>query len=257
MISVCMATYNGQKYIKEQIDSIIGQLTEGDELVISDDGSTDETLKIIRAYSSPKIKLVHHRKNQRLAKKKSASFRFASSNFQNAINNSSGDIIFLADQDDVFGPVKIEKMLDRLRTVDMVMCNYSIIDQAGNVIKKRMYDKSPIARHLINNLLYPPFLGCCMAFRRSVLKYCMPLPYACIGHDFWIGLLVTLKGSFGYIDEPLHMYRKHGNNVSPILERAPNSILFKIAYRLILCYQILERRCWGAYSKRQFRPVLR
>ena len=94
MVSVCMATYNGEKYIKEQIDSILSEIKENDEIVISDDNSTDCTVEIIKSYNDDRIKLYHS--NARNFKK----------NFENARNKAKGDIIFLSDQDDVWIFVK-------------------------------------------------------------------------------------------------------------------------------------------------------
>ena len=93
-----MATYNGAKYIKEQLDSIIPQLRDDDELIVSDDASKDETLKIVESYNDPRIKIFHN-ENHGVAH-----------NFENAMRQASGDIIYFADQDDVWLPGKLDKM---------------------------------------------------------------------------------------------------------------------------------------------------
>ena len=104
MISVCLATYNGELFLKEQLTSILKQLGDSDEVVVSDDGSTDLTLTILQEFNDPRIKVFHHDK-----RKQKYSFDYATHNFENAINNSSGDVIFFSDQDDIWMPDKIEK----------------------------------------------------------------------------------------------------------------------------------------------------
>lgn len=110
-ISVCMATYNGQKYIKKQIDSILLQLNEDDELIISDDGSTDNTLNIIKHYADNRILLLHHEPISWHKKYYQTNARI-SANFENAISHATGDIILLSDQDDIWQPNKITATID-------------------------------------------------------------------------------------------------------------------------------------------------
>lgn len=95
MISVCMATYNGEEYIKEQLESILCQLGEMDEIIISDDGSTDNTLNIIESYNDSRIK-IHINTGKH-------GFVY---NFENALQKAKGEYIFLSDQDDIWLPEK-------------------------------------------------------------------------------------------------------------------------------------------------------
>ena len=132
MISVCMATYNGERFLREQIDSILCQLAPDDELIISDDGSTDGTLDIIQSYNDKRIKLLHHKKKSEYAKiKYSRNFYYATDNFENALQAAQGDYIFLADQDDVWMKDKAKLMSSYLDKFDCVMCNNQIIDTEG------------------------------------------------------------------------------------------------------------------------------
>ena len=130
MISVCMATYNGQKYIKEQIDSILCQLGHADELVISDDHSTDLTPDIIKSYDDKRIKFFYNELKKGVTH-----------NFENALLKSKGDILFLADQDDVWLPGKLEKMVDFMQQggYDVVECNCALVDENLNVTKEKYY----------------------------------------------------------------------------------------------------------------------
>ena len=242
MISVCMATYNGARFIKEQIDSILCQLGSEDELIISDDGSTDGTLDIIASYEDERIKLLHHQKNPAFAKiKYSRNFYYATENFENALREAKGDYIFLSDQDDVWLPNKVEKMIAALKTADCAMCKNSVIDSDGKLTE--LYsDKPHFTKSIIQNLKLTPFLGCCMVFRKAALKYILPFPKKCIGHDLWIGCLCACKNQLAYIDEPLHKYRVHGSNVSPsVTKQSKNPVWFRIAYRLLFLFQFFLR----------------
>ena len=232
MISVCMATYNGARFIKEQIDSILCQLGSEDELIISDDGSTDGTLDIIASYEDERIKLLHHQKNPAFAKiKYSRNFYYATENFENALREAKGDYIFLSDQDDVWLPNKMEKMIAALKTADCAMSNFNVIDANGNLLKEHFYKKAPISRFFFVALLQYRFIGCCMAFRRAVLDFSLPFPSFLLAHDFWIGILAKKKFSFAFIEEPLLNYRRSSQNVSPSTEKSRNPISHRVCYR--------------------------
>lgn len=242
MISVCIATYNGEQYLKKQIDSILEQLGKDDEIVVSDDGSTDRTLEILEEYKDSRIKVLHHKKNPAWTGRTAASFLFASDNFENAINNSKGDIIFLSDQDDIWHKDRVSTVVPLMKDYSMVMCNFSAIDGDGKIITQKFRDTDPVSKMFIKNLIHPPFLGCCMTLRRESLDLAMPFPSPCVGHDFWIGcLLMHLGLPYKFIMEPLHLYRMHGNNVSPAYSKSKNSLYFKIAYRMRLTYNMLKR----------------
>lgn len=242
MISVCMATFNGEKFLKEQIESIITQLGSDDELIISDDGSTDDTLQILASYNDSRIKIINHVKNSGFSKiKYSRSFYYASANFENAIKLAKGDYIFLTDQDDIWMTNKTEKMIAALQSKDCVMCKNSVIDSLGNICTT--YEAKPIfSKSVMKNLRTTPFLGCCMAFTKNAVNYILPFPKKCIGHDLWIGCLCAYKNQLAYIDEPLHKYRVHDNNVSPsVTKQSKNPLWFKIYYRISFLLQVYKR----------------
>lgn len=236
MTSVCMATYNGERFIKEQIDSILCQLSPDDELIISDDGSTDRTLEIIASYKDKRIKLLHHKKNPKLAKVKcSRNFYYATENFENALKQAKGDYIFLSDQDDVCLPEKKDRMIACLEKsgADCAMCSCKMIDRNGNEIMSSERKFPKISNSILKNLNTTPFLGCCMMIRKKALSYILPFPKKCIGHDLWIGSLCASLRKFVFIPEPLHQYRMHGGNVSPtVTKRSRNPLWFKITYRI-------------------------
>ncbi len=248
MISVCMATYNGTKFIRPQIDSILSQLGKNDELIISDDGSTDGTQELVSSYHDERIRMVYHKKNPSFSKiKYSRSFYYVSANFENAIKHANGDYIFLSDQDDIWANNKVEKMVNLLNYADCAHCNNVIIDSLGN--RTNAYARKPMfSKSILKNLKVTPFLGCCMAFRKEALQYILPFPKKCIGHDLWIGCLCAAKKQLVYIDEPLHLYRVHDNNVSPsVTLKSKNPFWFKILYRIVFTLQVFIRLHRGVY----------
>ena len=239
MISVCMATYNGERFIKKQLDSILSQISENDEIIISDDGSSDSTLNIIQSYKDSRIKLLNHNKDLSLLKEKSSSFKLVAQNFENALCKAKGDYIFLSDQDDIWKENKVSETIKALQTFDIVMSNFSIIDENDKITKENFYSSTPISKFFLVNIIRSHFLGCCMAFRKRVLDYCLPFPKKLIGHDYWIGCLGTYRYNFYFISSPLHLYRRTLNNVSTSTGKSNNSIFYRIKYRFDFFISIL------------------
>lgn len=217
MISVCMATYNGGKYIKEQIDSILPQLGENDELVVSDDGSKDNTFSIIESYGDERIKLLYNHDKHGFV-----------GNFENALKQCKGDYIFLSDQDDIWKENKVSVVMEKLKDYSLVIHDAEIVDGKGN---SKGYTYSSGMHHsssFLMNLWKTRWLGCCMAFRKDVLEYCLPFPENIVGHDYWIGMMGMLKFKYLFMPEVLMCYRRHGENVSPSGEKSPNSLFYKL-----------------------------
>ncbi|MEB3013396.1 glycosyltransferase [Capnocytophaga gingivalis] len=239
MISVCIATYNGEKYIKEQLQSILQQLSEGDEIIISDDGSTDNTIKIIEDLNDNRIRILQHIKKS--YKGFSSSHQYSSSNFENAIKEAKGEYIFLSDQDDIWDVHKVKKTLEILsdKNLYLVMSNYSLIDTEGILIKKKMFEKNPISNSNLINLIKTPFHGCCITFKKNILKDILPFPSKLVLHDNWIGFLA--KGHIKYIEEPLVLYRRHDKNVSARKGESKNPLWYKIYYRIVFYMQYIRR----------------
>lgn len=233
MISVCMATYNGEKYLKEQIDSILSQLSENDELIISDDHSNDSTCNIIKTYKDKRIKLISNTLAQGVTH-----------NFENALLHSNGEIIFLADQDDVWFPNKIRELSNFLiqGNFDVVTGNCALTDSNLNVIQPEYYTElSPLDKTVWGNFVKDLWLGCCMAFTRKVLLTTLPIPQKIAAHDLWIALYSQLHFKCGYCPKVLQFYRRHDNTVSFAGSKSTNKLSYKINYRLYLAYWLLIR----------------
>lgn len=230
-ISVCIATYNGEKYIKEQLDSILIQLGVNDEVIISDDSSTDKTIELIEFYRDSRIRILRNQK-----------FHSPIYNFENALKEAIGDYIFLCDQDDVWLPDKVENMLQYLVQYDLVVSDCKVVDAELNVISESFFIGRSSRKGFWRNLIKNAYLGCCMAFRKEVLRYILPFPRDIAMHDIWIGLFVEMHGNSFFLPRQLMLYRRHGANVSFGGDRSKYSLLYKIKYRLCMLFCLLKRK---------------
>src|SRR6478736_965823 len=222
-VSVCMATHNGARFLQQQIDSILPQLKDGDELIIADDGSTDGTISIIESYHDTRI--------YRLPAKK---FDDPTKNFEYALGHCNNEIIFLADQDDVWHPNKIEVMTSELALCDLVVCNCRLIDENGNVLSNSFFEQNHSREGLVKNLIKNSFVGCCMAFQCKLLKRILPFPMKISMHDQWIGLVAQRYFTVNFIPQTLVDHRRHSSNYSSTGEQSKNSWNKKVISRLQL-----------------------
>lgn len=231
-ISVCMATYNGEKYIKEQIESILCQLGDDDELIISDDGSTDDTIKIVNSLSDYRINLIKNNNERGYTK-----------NFENALSASTGDVIFLADQDDVWVENKLEICLDALKDKHFVVSDNIITDEFLVTLKSSHFLEFNTKKGFLRNFLLPRYVGACMAFRKEVLNKSLPFPpnSKLCAHDYWISLIAELYFDVEKINQPLILYRRHCSNTSSGGKKSKNSITHKIKVRAYTAYHLFMR----------------
>jgi len=217
MISVCMATYNGEKYIYQQINSILLQLCRDDELIIVDDSSSDATLQIVESFKDKRIKIIKNATNFGVLK-----------SFSRAIESSSGDYIFLSDQDDIWLPGKVEKMVSAMNKSGKMLClsDAYIMNDTGE-IEGFFLETRGKRRNLLGALYKNFFIGCCMAFRKEIKPKILPFPDGINMHDQWIGLNSMMLNSFVFISEPLIMYRRHSQNVTSMIKGSIASIAMK------------------------------
>ena len=223
MISVCMATYNGEKYLRQQLDSILVQLSEQDEIIISDDGSTDLTLEIIKSYNDRRIKIYSNR-----------ACHGVNVNFNNALKHAKGDYIFLSDQDDVWIEGKVSSCIAALKENDCVIHDAVVVNQDLNVIESSFFDSRKSGAGVIRNLYRNTYLGCCMAFKRQLLQLIIPIPDTkAFFHDNWIGLLADWKYKIVFIPFKGLLFRRHNCNTSTSAKKSKYSISRKILNRII------------------------
>lgn len=239
-ISVCMAAYNGSRFIDAQIASILNQLGPEDELIISDDGSTDDTLHKIKAWNDARIRVFVN-----------SGKRGPVGNFENALRQANGAVIFLADQDDIWQEDKIRVQHAALAQYDLVLSDATVVDEDGNILYPSFFKMNGSGSGFIRNWVNNSFMGCCMAFNRRILDYVLPFPDNIAMHDSWIGLNATLIGRCYFLEKPLVLYRRHGRNTMASFKRNHLPVLYQIRYRLQMMAHILKRRI----SKKTAYPV--
>ncbi len=222
-VSVCMPTYNGELYIKDQLDSILMQLEENDEVIISDDSSTDSTIDIIKSINDKRIMLPENNK-----------FFSPIFNLENALLKASGDYIFLSDQDDIWMEDKVKSFIVELENYDLIISDATIVNENMNIIQDSFFGKKKPNKNYIKNLIKNPYLGCCMAFRKDLLSKVLPFPSRIAMHDIWIGWIAELSGNTYFLDKKLLYYRRHGNNASATSEKSNRKIIDRVLYRLNL-----------------------
>jgi glycosyltransferase involved in cell wall biosynthesis len=236
MITVCITSFNGQLYIGEQLSSILSQLGENDEVILSDDGSTDSTLDIVAGFKDDRIKVIHHDASTVVT---GFYLDKPTHNFEFALKHASGDIIFLSDQDDVWLPGKVERMCAALEDADLAVHDCVVTDSKLQVLRPSYFEWRGIHRGVWRNFVRASYLGCCMAFRRTILDKALPFPETKVGHDLWLGIVADKFYRTVLVREPLVLYRKHDASKTTSGKRSSNSLLFKLGYRITILKYIL------------------
>jgi len=229
-VSVCIATYNGERFIREQLESILIQLGIEDEIIVSDDGSTDRTLDILKSYDDKRVKIIRNN-----------GYKGVAHNFENALSHANGEYIFLCDQDDIWADNKVEVILENLKIADCVLHNAELIDSFGKSLNNNLFSIYRTRKGYVNNLIRNTFVGCCMALKKDLLKYILPIPKNITMHDMWIALIAEKKGKTCLNHDKLMYYRRHDNNVSTTSQKSSFSRYFQIKYRLQMLYYTLVR----------------
>ena len=228
MISVALAAYKGEKYIEEQIRSILPQLSYNDEIIVSDDrpgGMTEKIVKKIAAEDSRVVWVEGKSKG-------------VVSNFVNAIRYCKGDKIFLCDQDDVWLPDKVKRVMEAFdEGYDLVLHNAYITDGELNITDYSFFEKRGSKKGVLRNIFKNSYMGCCMAFDRKLLKKIMPMPRSIPMHDQWIGILAEIYGKVKFLDLPLIYYRVHGGNVTG----GKTTFRQKMEWRRYLIFKLYKR----------------
>lgn len=231
MLSVCMPTYNGEKFIGRQLASILKQLGENDEVVISDDSSTDKTVEIVKSFNDRRIRLLDENK-----------FHSPIYNLENALKNAHGDFIFLSDQDDEWTEEKVKICLENLKNFDLVVHDANVVDADGNEIADSFYRINHTKSGKIYNLLKNGYVGCCMCFSRKLLNSLLPFPKNLPMHDIYIGNYAAFNGfKVKFISDKLIHYRRHGNNASITGEKSHRKLSARIADRILVLKSIRNK----------------
>lgn len=228
--SVAMAVYNAGKYLAEQVESILGQLGADDEIIISCDPSTDGSTEAARRFAEgdSRVKVVENM------------HRGITGNFDNAIRNCSGSIIFISDQDDRWAERKVAAVAKAFDdpAIGLVIHNGYDTDENLNVIGRDFFSSARIGPSLIRNFLKPRYSGCCMAFRKELTGWILPIPAKIDAYDHWIGMIGEMKSRIRFLPEPLILHRLHSENVTPRKTRSFGCVI-AARYRLLL--ELLRR----------------
>lgn len=248
MISVCLATYNGEKYILEQVFSILNQLNEKDELIICDDCSTDNTLKILKKIEDKRICIIEN-----------PSKLGHVNNFEKALSFSKGDYIFLSDQDDVWLPNKVDNMIKYLCDYDLVICSYTLVDEKLVIIANHTVNFNFGKLGFIDSLRGKNnFLGCCMGMNRRLLNSILPFPPKINAHDVWIGAYASFVGTAFQLKEKHILFRRHDSNLSiisgkdiAIVRKSPFPLWIILMRKFFLLVKIILRYVWNTWYNRR------
>lgn len=213
-IDVLLATYNGEKYVKEQIESILNQTYKEINLIISDDCSTDNTREILKEYErqDKRVKLFFQENNLGYVK-----------NFEFLLGKVENDIYMLSDQDDVWLPEKVEKSYNCLKEndADLAFGDLEVVSENLNTINPSFCDYMKLSRKIKKcsnsyemNYLYNCVTGCTVIAKSKWNEKILPIPADSkyLAHDHWIALMIGIKGKVVFMPEKLIKYRQHGNN---------------------------------------------
>lgn len=229
MVSVCMSVKNGEKYLGEQVTSILPQLEADDELIVCDDGSTDKSVSLLRSFNDPRLRIM------------TSPGTGVIESFGTALASSKGEFIFLADQDDIWAPHKIKTMTACLSGYDLVVCDCALIDEDRQVKAESFFELNHSGNGLVKNLIRNSYMGCCMAFRRRVVEKALPIPTGVAMHDYWIGLVAELHFKTLFLPESLVWHRKHGSNHSSTGLRSHQPYGKRISQRVELLKNLVHR----------------
>ena len=229
-ISVCIPSFNGEKYIAKQLESIFSQELQVDEIIISDDSSTDRTVEIIKSYRDARIILLENN-----------DFKSPALNLENALNHATGAVIFLSDQDDIWLPGKVKVMREQLKSYDLVVSDASLIDGNGDIIEESFFKMRNSGPGFLKNIKINTYIGCCMAFNRKTLQLALPFPDNMLGsiHDWWIGFVAETTGKVIFLDVPQILYRRHSNNVTAT--KSKTTLFTKMWWRYFMLKEIFVR----------------
>lgn len=237
-ISVAMPAYNGAAYLRQQLDSILVQLTEADELVVSDDGSADGTVAIVKEYQArdSRIRLL------------SGPGQGIKKNVEHALSHARGQYIFLADQDDIWLEGKVKRVMEIFlrQEASVVIHDARVFTDADSsrIQMESFFAFRDAGAGVMKNIIKNSYIGCCMAFRRELLAVVLPIPWQIEMHDQWIGVLGDyFVGKSYFLREPFLLYRRHGGNNSAMEHYGVWRMLKnRVVFLCCFCGRILQNR---------------
>lgn len=204
-VSVVMTTYNGERFLAQQLDSVIDQTYPIKEILICDDCSTDSTLEILQRYQQqcPLIRVVRNEKNQGYVK-----------NFEHAISLANSEYVALCDQDDIWLPEKLERLLPLVADCSIVYCDSMLVDEAGNSLGRNLSDIKNLAgyKSCLPFAIGNSASGHAMVMSKSFVLSTMPFPEFMV-YDWWLAFCAACNRGLNYVDQPLVLYRQHAGSI--------------------------------------------
>lgn len=229
-VDILLATYNGAAFLAEQLDSLLAQSYSDWHLLVRDDGSTDGTLAILQDYADRfPDQLTILCDGQRLGAKAS---------FAALMARSTASYVAFCDQDDVWLPHKLARLLEIIRAVEaelpapapvLAHCDLELVDEDSRTLAPSFWrfqgiqaERNAVEQLLVENTV----TGCAAVFNRALLERALPIPEAAYMHDFWLALIASATGRILVLDEPLVRYRQHGSNtVGAVSLSGPMAVL--------------------------------
>jgi len=249
-VSVVMAVYNGQRFLRDQVESVLGELLPGDELIVIDDASTDGSLAFFKGIDSPALRVYANPSNLGVI-----------GSFERGLELAAHEFIFLCDQDDVWLPGKRAAFVAAFEqdpTVSVVISDAQVIDVQGRVISPSfMATRRGFAGSVFATVWRNRYLGCAMALRRPLLAAALPVPRQVPMHDMWFGAMGRMTGTVVYLPTPFLQYRRHAGNVSPSHRQSLSRMFrWRVALLAALCSRTLSRKLsfHGRTAARDARP---
>lgn len=235
-ISVVMAVFNGQRFLRQQVESVLAELVPGDEFIAIDDGSSDGSLSLLNGIGAPVLRVLANPENLGVAR-----------TFERGLRLATNEYIFLCDQDDVWLPGKraaFVSSFERDSSVMVVISDAEVIDEQGRVISSSfMATRRGFDGSLMGTLWRNRYLGCSMALRRCLLEIALPVPRLAPMHDMWIGMLGRIAGNVTYLPSSFLHYRRHSANVTPSRPQSwPRMLLWRIQLATALTLRVFSRR---------------
>lgn len=217
-ISIALTTFNGEKYLCAQLDSILNQTVQFDELVVCDDCSTDSTRDILLKYQLKDQRIKVYFNNYNIGFKQ---------NFEKAIKLCKGDYIALADQDDIWAKDHLKILYENINNKMLACADAILMDSDGNEYKHTLSFINNYNKTSFNNnstcrfILYyqNPFQGASMMLNRKFIDIALPIPEKVKYHDVWFALLGCILDSFVFINHSITYYRMHNKNASGLHNR--------------------------------------
>lgn len=213
LVSIAMCSYNGERFIKEQLNSILNQTYKNIELIIVDDGSKDKTLEIVEEYvkKDNRIKFFKNDKNLGFVK-----------NFEKSISLCSGDYIALADQDDIWKKDKLEVFLKEIKDNTLIYSDAILIDKESKETGKQLIRP---AGNLVSGKCNKAFIyyncvsGNTLMFKKELIKHILPIPEKITFHDIWIAFVASTIGEITFTQESYTFYRRYDEQVTRNVEK--------------------------------------